>query len=127
MNNMKLKLVKMIEDNPNLDIVAVVDSDVVADDGYAWWLGSIRNVEIDKICTTNAYNEWTEPRLYRYSDIEELADHIYSNMDNKIHREYEFGRRLSDDELYELAKENAEKHDWRKVIIISIMPGYKNM
>ena len=33
------ELLKLIQENPDLEIVPMVDSEVVADDGYTWWLG----------------------------------------------------------------------------------------
>lgn len=39
MNN-KEALFKLISENPNLTIVPMVDSEIVADDGYNRWLGS---------------------------------------------------------------------------------------
>ena len=35
------KLVQLMKENPSLDVMCMVDSDIVADDGYAWWLGRI--------------------------------------------------------------------------------------
>ena len=33
------ELLKLIRENPDLEIVPMVDSEVVADCGYTWWLG----------------------------------------------------------------------------------------
>lgn len=35
------ELLSLVEENPDLNIMCMVDSDIVADDGYAWWLGTI--------------------------------------------------------------------------------------
>ena len=39
-------LLKLIKENPNLPIVPLVDSEIVADDCYTWWLGGWGNAEI---------------------------------------------------------------------------------
>lgn len=33
------ELLKLIQENPDLEIVPMVDEEIVADSGYAWWLG----------------------------------------------------------------------------------------
>ena len=35
------ELLSLVEETPDLNIMCMVDSDIVADDGYAWWLGTI--------------------------------------------------------------------------------------
>lgn len=44
-------LIKLMQENPDLEVLCKVDSDIVADDEYAWWLGRINDrckVEIDE-------------------------------------------------------------------------------
>lgn len=54
------KLLELMKDNPDLPVKCMVDSDIVAEDGYAWWLG-----ELD----TNA-----EPKIKEYScDIDDCV------------------------------------------------------
>ena len=36
---MKPEIIKLIEENPDLPIIPVVDSEVVADDGFTYWRG----------------------------------------------------------------------------------------
>lgn len=45
MNN-KPEIIKLIEENPDLPIIPMVDSEVVADDSYGWWLGRWGRCEI---------------------------------------------------------------------------------
>lgn len=33
------ELIKLIQENPDLPVVPMVDTELVADDCYAWWLG----------------------------------------------------------------------------------------
>lgn len=35
-------LLQIMSDNPNLEVLCKVDSDIVAEDGYAWWLGALK-------------------------------------------------------------------------------------
>lgn len=43
---MKPEIIRLIEENPDLPIVPMVDSEVVADDGCYWWLGKWGRCEI---------------------------------------------------------------------------------
>ena len=43
---MKPEIVKLIEENPDLPIVPMVDEEVVADDSYSWWLGKWGRCEV---------------------------------------------------------------------------------
>ena len=52
-DNLK-ELFKLIEKHPDLPIVAMVDSDVVADDG-GFWLGEWGRCEIDKYIVHEDY------------------------------------------------------------------------
>ena len=46
------KLLKIITDNPDLPIVAMVDYEVVGD-GYGYWQGSISRVEVGEYTNYN--------------------------------------------------------------------------
>ena len=41
-----------MNENPNLEVVPMVDSEIVGD-GFGWWLGSFGKVEIDEIFSDN--------------------------------------------------------------------------
>ena len=53
-DNLK-ELFKLIEKHPDLPIVAMVDSDVVADDCYCYWLGEWGKCEVDKYIVHENY------------------------------------------------------------------------
>lgn len=40
-------LLQLIQDNPNMPIILMVDTEVVASDEYAWWMGHWGAAEID--------------------------------------------------------------------------------
>lgn len=42
------ELIKLIKENPDLPIVPMVDSEVVADDSYSWWLGKWGRCEVTR-------------------------------------------------------------------------------
>ena len=42
------KLFQLMRENPELPVVAMVDSEIVADDGYNRWLGGIRRLTVGK-------------------------------------------------------------------------------
>ena len=62
------QLLDLIKENPHLPIVPMVDSEIVADDGYAYWLGSWGTAKIEKY-----YHG--EERIYVYDerDMEDLV------------------------------------------------------
>lgn len=43
---MKPEIIKMIEENPELPIVPMVSSEVVAEDSYSWWMGKWGRCEV---------------------------------------------------------------------------------
>lgn len=45
------ELLKVAKEHPGLPMISMVDSEVVADDGYSYWLGQVTNVEVDYINT----------------------------------------------------------------------------
>ena len=57
------KLANLSENHPNLPIITLVDTEVVADLGHAWWLSRIYSVGIDKYFVGDEY-------VYLYSESE---------------------------------------------------------
>lgn len=100
------ELLKLIEENPNLRIVPMVDSEIVADDGFAWWVGSWGKAQVDEIYSS-------DERLYlRSEDEDTLVENLYDNM--------EVEGSLTDGEIYELAKKEVGGYKWEKVITVKI-------
>jgi hypothetical protein len=69
-NNECIKqLIKLSEENPDLEIIAKVDSDCVVDDsaGYGWWGASIGESEIE--------DYWLSDEQYLFE--EDIRDHLY--------------------------------------------------
>lgn len=57
------ELFKLIKENPHLPIVPMVDSEIVADDGYSRWLGEWGYASIDKYYRG-------EERIYFYDEYD---------------------------------------------------------
>jgi len=105
------KLVQLMQENPSLDVMCKVDSDIVADDGYAWWLGRINEKiepEIDEYSTAmeervifksdGNYTEWIED-FFDIDDFQDVPDNEWEDFSKK--------------KVDEVAK-------WKRAIFISI-------
>lgn len=106
------KLIKAMEKHPELPVVAMVDSDIVADDGYCWWLGKFGEVEIDKYISHEDYGvmfyENGKPDL---TDIfEKYFDYAECGIDEE----------MSDKKAFKLMREKVDSLDWIEAIIIHI-------
>lgn len=75
------ELIKVMQENPDLKVLCKVDSDIVAEDGYAWWLGEIDDkwgIEIDEYAIIQervvfkSDEEWTE----WFEDIFDIGDYL---------------------------------------------------
>ena len=42
-------LIKLIQENPDMEVLCMVDSEIVADDGYLWWPGVIDDTKPPEI------------------------------------------------------------------------------
>lgn len=70
---MKPEIIKLIEENPELPIVPMVDSEVVADDG-GYWLGKWKRCEVTEYYQGREY-------IHFRDDDEEIAE-IAQNVQN---------------------------------------------
>lgn len=102
-------LLELVIVNPELRIVPMVDSEIVADDGFMWWVGGWGSASIEEI--------WSDDeRIYIRSDdeeslIEELSDNSFDDPENVD---------LSDDEQYDKSKKIVDEYNWEKVIAVKI-------
>lgn len=103
----KLKvLFELIELNPELRILPMVDSDVVAGDGYSWWTGDWGSASIEEV-----YGD--DERIYiRSDDEEELVEQLTWNE--------EFIKGLSETEAIKKAEETVANYNWEKVIAVAV-------
>ena len=102
-------LIKLMKENPTLEVMPMVDSEVVASDDYSWWLGKFGKAELDECWQSDEriyFRSWDEEEL-----IEEAMEDI--SLNPKLEN-------LSDEELTKMAEERVNKLDWEKVILVKI-------
>lgn len=105
MNNIE-KLVKLINENPGIEVLPVVDLDVVGDGDYSRYGGAIGESRIDKY-----YSE--DERIYFDDDYDDLEEEIQ----DRIWLDHQ---PISDEELEKLAGKEMDKLKWKKVIVVDI-------
>lgn len=95
------RLIELVRENPDLRVIYMVDSDVVQDDFYCYWLSRPTNVNVDSILD------------------DDLHERIWIRSINDDYDIYEsfFG---DEDCTYEHIKEEVDKLPWEKVIIVWI-------
>lgn len=106
------KFLKLVKENPEIPIVPMVNSEVVADADYGLWLGSFGDCRIDSYVSLKYYVE--ERFFTRYGDEDILKEYF----------EEQIADELGADDIYEciekLAREKIEKLPWVKAIIVDI-------
>ena len=95
-------LLDLMKENPNLPVVPMVETEVVAGGEYAWWLGSWGHARVDK------YYEADE-HIYFYdeNDIEPLIEDV---------KGWDWYETATDDE----ALEEYRNLPWVKCIVVNI-------
>ena len=105
------KLINLITENPDLPVMCKVDSDIVADNGYAWWLGGFDEKVMPEI---DEYSTNTDDRLFLKSDEDytEWFEHFFDADD------YAY---IPDEEWDDFAKTMVNGvAGWKKAIFISV-------
>lgn len=105
MTNIEI-LLDLIKENPELPILPMVDSEVVGDDSYTWWLGEWGKAEI----------------LHYYMGAERVHIKEFDDEEDVL---YDLNRRdYSDDDIYDLSDEELDKLyesiPWAKAIMVKI-------
>lgn len=99
-----VELLKIVQENPDLRIVPMVDSEIVADDGFNWWVGSFGSARVDEIFAK-------DERLYiRSADEDGLVEDLYCDFEDS----------LSDEEAMKKAEDLVDQYEWEKVITVKI-------
>lgn len=99
-------LLGLIKENPELEIVPMVDSEIGGGD-YSHYTAEWGTAEIDRY-------HCADDRIYfEKHDFEELVDDFI---------EYSYGeyKNLSDDELQEIAEREVSNLEWIKAIVVNI-------
>ena len=102
-------LLKLIEENPDLEILPMVDTDCVGGDDYGSWAAQWGSSRVDE------YYCGDERIYFRSGDYDGLVEEWIDN--NYDQDEY---KNLSDDELDKIAEEKVKGYDWVKAIVVYI-------
>ena len=100
-------LIQLMKDNPDLPVIPMVDSDIVAGDEYGYWMASFGSCSIKEF----AVDRWYGDGVIRYRDDSRAEESLIEAI---AERKYD-----GTDEDYEKAKEEADKL-WTKAIIVKI-------
>lgn len=100
-------LIKLIKENPDLEIVPMVDTEVVGDCDHAWWVAKFGKASIKEIWACDQ----RERVFIREEDEDELVDEEYDLL---------YDADISDEEAFELAEKKVAAYDWKKVIAVNI-------
>ena len=104
--NVKI-LMDLIKENPNLEILPMVCSEVVFDDSYSTWMGAWGTANIDE------YHHSDDRIYFKKLDFEELVEKF-------IDDNYEEYPNLTDEELEKLAEKEVNNLEWTKAIVVNI-------
>jgi len=100
------KLIELIQQNPDLRVVPMVDYEICAGDEYGYWQGSFGECVVTEI-----YND--DEEIHFEEDFDDLVD---TYIDNNFHVE----PILDEEELLKQAKEAVKNYAWEKVIVVYI-------
>lgn len=106
------ELFKLIEERPDLPIMPMVDSDVVADSGYCYWSGEWGRCEIDKYIVHEDYGImfYEQGRPDTVDIFERYFDYAECGIDEE----------LPDEQALPLMKAKIDTLDWTEAIIVYI-------
>lgn len=101
-------LLKLIQENPDLEIMPMVDSEIVINDDYCYWAGSWGEARVDEY--------WIDEERIYFRSVDE--DSLIENEIDNIYGTYD--ESTTDKELEEIAKRNIDNYNWKKVIVVKI-------
>ena len=109
MENLK-KLFRLVKENPDLEVIPMVHSECVADEGYSWWLAGVGTPRVDEYYKT-------DDRVYLKYDFEDLVEDFMSVKYDELPWSEMY------DEEFEIEAEKAVKeYPWIKAIMLPITP-----
>jgi hypothetical protein len=101
------QLFKLIQENPDLPIVPMINYEVCAGDDHNYWMGSWGKAEIDEYYCGDEQIYFSD---YKEDLAQELIDNNYDND----------WKGKSDEEMDKLAEETVNSYDWVKCIAVRI-------
>ena len=104
MNNGK-ELLKLVQENPDLPIVPMVDGELCPEE-FSYWIGSFGHSEV---------NEWVcvNERFYTRDDQDVIEDELSDTLCDDYPD-------MSDEEFFKMIHEKVEALPWKKAIIVYI-------
>lgn len=103
-------LLQLIKDNPDLEILPMVSTDIIASDDFNSWMGQWGSAEIDEYYCSD------ERIYFKSEDFDELVDEFMDN--NYLELEY---KNLTDEEFEKVANDAVDKYEWVKAIVVHIV------
>nr|DAU85595.1 MAG TPA: hypothetical protein [Caudoviricetes sp.] len=108
-----LELLKLAEENPELPIIAEVNSDVVPDDCCMSWFGEVTGACVEYVWTGRTSNE-----MYRTWTLDEaLTENYFFVEENGPEILKEKLKKLSNDDFDEVSSKWINSLPWKKCII----------
>ena len=102
------KLMQLIQENPNLPIVPMVDYEVCCGEDHSYWMGGWGEAEVDKYYID-------DERIWFYSDsLEDLVDQV---IDQRFEDEW---KDKTDEEMEKLAEGIVKGYKWVECIAVRI-------
>lgn len=105
MNDKVKKFIKLVQENPELEVISMVDTDVIGDENCSWWYGEIGNSQVRKYITYQLYQDGEQ--IVFYEDRDDIEEYIKDHDTDYIR---------TDEEI----KKYVEAMEWREVIFLDI-------
>lgn len=131
------EFVKLVEENPTLPVIAMVDGDIIGADDYVRWLGKISSVELgeytlfgdrfidDRGCFEEEYYDSKEDELCEKFDYEPCI--CESTVKSGKYTQEEYERNCKNEEKLDAYLEDVAERAFQKAIILYIgVPNYEN-
>lgn len=109
-------IVALMAENPKLPVVAMVDSDVVADDTCGFWYGSFHGARIEDVCVAkDRYGE--VHTLFRMDGDDEIFETLFNYDECGIDLD-----RMSKEEAEAAVRQIVNGLPWQKSICVYVTP-----
>lgn len=106
-----LELPKLAEENPELPIIAEVDSEVVAEDGYMFWFGEVTGACVEYVLAGEDHS-WTLNEALMENDA-----FVEENAPEALKQKLE---KLNDVDFDKEANEWIKSLPWKKCILVYV-------
>ena len=100
------ELMQLIQENPGLEIVPMVEFEVCGSDDFHWWMGS-----------------WGKCKVDEYWSDDERIYFKFEDEGSLVEKEIDYGHwneEMTDDEIREAAEKKVNGYNWVKCICVRI-------